>query len=150
MKVYDRPGIPQGPLDISEIEADAMTLNWRAPKDNGGSDISNYVVEKRQAGSSDWQRVTSSVLSTNYRVRGLEKGRDYEFRVMAENQYGISDSLQTLDAVTARNAVGKIFVPIIMGSFYVSNIMIVNGTLCQDFDSPSTPLLCRKGSAYLT
>jgi len=107
-QVFDRPGPPQGPLDVSEVSAEAMTLSWRAPKDDGGSDITNYIVEKREQGAGEWQPVTKSILSTNFRVRNLDKGRNYEFRVMAENQYGVSDPLCITEAVTAKNAVGRL------------------------------------------
>lgn len=37
--VLDRPGPPQGPLEYEEITAQSVTLSWKPPKDNGGSEI---------------------------------------------------------------------------------------------------------------
>lgn len=106
VNVLDRPGPPQGPLEPTDIEADAITLNWRPPKDNGGDEITNYVVEKKEPGG-DWQKVSSAVHGTTFRVRNLREGVPYEFRVMAENQYGISDPLNTTEPVVAKNPFGN-------------------------------------------
>jgi hypothetical protein len=35
----DRPGPPEGPLEYEEITSSSVTLSWKPPKDNGGSDI---------------------------------------------------------------------------------------------------------------
>ena len=40
-------------------------------------------------------------------VRNLTKGEEYEFRVMAENQYGVSEPLETAEAIMARYPFGK-------------------------------------------
>jgi hypothetical protein len=40
------------------------------------------------------------------RIRNLVIGREYEFRVMAENQYGTSDPALTADPVKARHPFG--------------------------------------------
>lgn len=37
--VLDRPGPPEGPLEYEEITAQSVTLSWKPPKDNGGSEI---------------------------------------------------------------------------------------------------------------
>jgi len=47
----DAPGNPQGPLTCKDMMGDSCTLSWRAPDDNGGSDITNYVVERRPNGT---------------------------------------------------------------------------------------------------
>lgn len=40
------------------------------------------------------------------RIRNLVIGREYEFRVMAENQYGTSDPALTAEPVKARHPFG--------------------------------------------
>lgn len=42
----DKPSPPQGPLDISDITPETCTLSWKAPFDDGGSPVTNYIVEK--------------------------------------------------------------------------------------------------------
>lgn len=37
--VLDKPEPPQGPLNFEEITSQSVTLSWKPPKDNGGSDI---------------------------------------------------------------------------------------------------------------
>ena len=52
MFVADAPGKPEGPIDYKDMMGDSLTLTWKPPKDDGGSDITNYIVEKRVAGTS--------------------------------------------------------------------------------------------------
>lgn len=44
--LVDKPSPPQGPLDISDITPETCTLSWKAPFDDGGSPVTNYIVEK--------------------------------------------------------------------------------------------------------
>lgn len=37
--VLDRPGPPEAPLEYEEITSQSVTLSWKPPKDNGGSEI---------------------------------------------------------------------------------------------------------------
>lgn len=98
--IVDRPTPPQGPLDVSDITPDTCTLSWKAPLDDGGSPITNYVVEKMDAAGT-WVKVSSFVRSTHYDVMGLEPNKKYYFRVRAENQYGLSDPLARDEPVLA-------------------------------------------------
>jgi hypothetical protein len=49
--VLDHPAKPDGPLEILNLDAESCTLRWKEPKDNGGAEVSNFIVEKREAGS---------------------------------------------------------------------------------------------------
>lgn len=42
----DKPSPPLAPLDISDITPETCTLTWKPPFDDGGSPITNYIVEK--------------------------------------------------------------------------------------------------------
>ncbi len=47
----DAPGTPQGPLEAVDIMADEVTLKWKAPADDGGEPVKNYILEKRIVGT---------------------------------------------------------------------------------------------------
>jgi len=102
VSVLDVPGMPTGPLKVDNLDAEGCTLSWKPPTDNGGNEVTNYVVEKREAGSGKWHKVSPNCLGTSCPVRGLEEGKDYEFRVMAENKEGVSEPLVVEDSVRAK------------------------------------------------
>lgn len=68
-----------------------------------GNDVTNYIVERREAKTGTWTKVSSYVTSTFCRIRNLTVGRDYDFRVVAENQYGTSDPAETTEPVKAKH-----------------------------------------------
>ncbi|GAA49621.1 twitchin, partial [Clonorchis sinensis] len=103
VEVLDVPGSPGGPLEAVEVKADEITLKWKAPEDDGGQPITNYILEKRPKGSDTWQKVSAFLKSPTATVRNLEEGKEYEFRVMAENPMGVSEPLVTERAVKARH-----------------------------------------------
>lgn len=97
--VVGRPSPPTGPVEISGVSSESCTLSWSEPADDGGSDISNYIVEKRESGSASWQVVNSSVKRTTIKVTHLTKYMEYTFRVCAENKFGVSKSIESAPVV---------------------------------------------------
>lgn len=89
----DAPGPPQPPFDITDIDADACSLSWHIPLEDGGSNITNYIVEKCDVSRGDWVTALASVTKTSCRVGKLIPGQEYIFRVRAENRFGISEPL---------------------------------------------------------
>ncbi|GMT25440.1 hypothetical protein PFISCL1PPCAC_16735 [Pristionchus fissidentatus] len=102
----DRPAVPGGPLEVSDVTKDSCVLNWNPPEDDGGADISNYVVEKRDTRTNTWVPVSAFVTGTSITVPKLTEGHEYEFRVMAENAFGRSDPLNTDSPVLAKDPFG--------------------------------------------
>lgn len=95
VNVIGRPSPPTGPIEISSITSESCVLNWEPPEDDGGTDITNYIVEKRESGSTAWQLINSSVKRTSLHVSHLTKYMQYTFRVCAENRFGVSKSTES-------------------------------------------------------
>jgi len=86
---FDVPGKPGQPevVNMKEISAE---LTWAAPASDGGTPITNYIIELKKKGDVKWKvaNVDEKVSETKYEVKGLQKEAEYEFRVTAENKMG--------------------------------------------------------------
>ena len=100
--VVDKPSPPQKPIDAYDITPETCTLSWRPPADDGGSNITNYVVEKLDIATGVWSKACSFVRGLHYEVIGLEPNHKYSFRIRAENQYGLSDATEIDEPITAK------------------------------------------------
>lgn len=52
-------GVPGPPtlLEAKDITPTSASISWKAPADDGGSTITNYLVEKKQSPGNRWARV---------------------------------------------------------------------------------------------
>lgn len=72
--------------------------------------ITNYLVEKREAKEGEqWHLVSSSISGTTCRISNLTENAGYYFRVSAQNQYGVSESLEIPSVVIIKSPFGKSF-----------------------------------------
>lgn len=106
VNVFGRPSPPTGPIEISGITSESCVLAWAEPTDDGGSDITNYIVEKRESGQTSWQVVNSSVKRPTIKITHLTKYMEYTFRVCAENKFGVSKPIES-QAIVAEHPFGK-------------------------------------------
>ncbi|KAL0977975.1 hypothetical protein UPYG_G00164200 [Umbra pygmaea] len=93
--VLDRPSAPVGPVEVCDVTEDSLSLTWLPPCYDGGSPITNYIILKRETTSADWTEVSSSVVKCTIKVMKLKTGLEYQFRIRAENRYGISEYVDT-------------------------------------------------------
>lgn len=79
----------------------SFDLTWSAPADDGGSAITNYVIQKSTDGATwvDVATVADTVFA--YTVTGLSAGVGYQFRVLPKNAVGTSASGAVFSATAA-------------------------------------------------
>lgn len=109
VKVIGRPAAPEGPLRFEDIQAHSVRVCWKPPKDDGGTEILGYIVERRESTKVAWYTVDSRVVDTSLVVKGLQDNVEYHFKVTAENKFGISGSLKSEQPVVPKTPICKYF-----------------------------------------
>uniref|UniRef100_A0A3B5BMA9 Fibronectin type-III domain-containing protein n=1 Tax=Stegastes partitus TaxID=144197 RepID=A0A3B5BMA9_9TELE len=107
LKVLDSPSTCQKMM-IKNVTRGKLTLSWEAPSIDGGSPVTNYIVEKKASTMKAYQVITAECLNTTYKVSGLEEDIAYFFRVSAENEYGVGDTCETTEPVRATETPGAV------------------------------------------
>ena len=62
--ITDRPG-PPGKPEVSDSHYDFITIVWTPPKKDGGSPITGYNVERYDARTSRWAKITTEPISVS-------------------------------------------------------------------------------------
>lgn len=90
LALTDKPGAPGQP-DVTDITATIAAIAWTAPENDGGTPITNYVIEYKKTTDVGWQKANpdTTVAELTFSVEGLTEETDYVFRVAAENKAGI-------------------------------------------------------------
>lgn len=83
---------PDAPTNLAASPSDsAVFLSWTAPADNGGSAITDYLVEYKVSTDSIWGVFADSVTTTaSANVSSLTNSISYDFRVSAISVVGTS------------------------------------------------------------
>jgi len=103
----DKPSKPND-LTVPTVQKDSMVLTWQPPSNTGGSDITAYIIEKRDAKRNTWtqvEKVPGTALTCD--VPKLLEGNEYFFRVSAENKVGRGDAVEMESPVKAKSMFGK-------------------------------------------
>lgn len=119
------PGIPS----VTEIGGDFVNLQWEKPVSDGGARIQGYIVEKREVGTLAWQRVNIAYChSTQINIQHLIEDRQYEFRVFAVNEAGMSPPSQNSSSVKIKDPQAAVPPEFIVP---LKNVMAVENKSCQ-------------------
>lgn len=59
-----------------------------------------YCLEVQELGSLNWEKVSDYIPGTTYTVKGLDEGKQYTFRVKAENLVGVGEPLTGMPVIT--------------------------------------------------
>jgi predicted phage tail protein len=77
-----------------------IRLTWLAPISNGGSAVTDYIVQRSPNGTTGWLTINDGVrATTGYVATGLVNGSRYYFRVLAHNAAGNSPVSNTANNI---------------------------------------------------
>ncbi len=101
----DVPGAPRD-AKVDSVDGDAVTLSWKAPEDDGGSYITNYVIEKLDSDTGKWIKAGTSRFS-HTTLENLIPNKQYQFRILAENIFGTGEPSEPTKTVqtTGKNSI---------------------------------------------
>ena len=103
------PSRPMGPLAVTDVQRNSISIKWKPPTDDGGSPLTGYIVEKRPEENKYWSKVEKvNKDTTELCVQNLREKTLYHFRVIAENKIGESEPLITKDATMAKSPFGNV------------------------------------------
>ncbi|ESO99761.1 hypothetical protein LOTGIDRAFT_141663, partial [Lottia gigantea] len=89
--MFTVPGRPAAP-EVTGTDKKSAALKWTPPESDGGSPITNYIIEYRPKGSFNWTKANdSTVPDTTFSVTGLREKSEYQFRISAENRAGVGE-----------------------------------------------------------
>jgi len=132
LNILDRPGPPDAPVRCINIEGDCIELSWKPPKDDGGSQVLKYFIEKCEIKSKSWKEVKKIEANLlTYKVDKLVSGTEYMFRISAINEFGTSDATES-EPILCKSPFGELLIPLYRNQFFsIRNIIT---------DKPSPPM----------
>lgn len=88
----------------------SFTIHWHAPETDGGSQIQNYIIEKREVSKKTWQKlgVTHREV-THIELKDLQVNSSWNFRIVAVNAAGASEPFLPADPITAGKRISKYY-----------------------------------------
>lgn len=92
---------PGKPTSLNATPASSsVALSWTAPISNGGSAVTDYLIEYKTNASSTWLTFADGTSTgTSATVTGLSGSTDYNFRVSATNNNG-TGNFETVNSTT--------------------------------------------------
>lgn len=106
LDVLNKPGPPQN-LRVTDFNDDSVTLQWDKPADDGGSDIINYIIDKKEVAKRGYSQVAKSMQQT-ITIDGLREEHSYLFQVTAVNDIGKGEPVELVDAVIPKSKFSKL------------------------------------------
>uniref|UniRef100_A0A182QD91 Titin n=1 Tax=Anopheles farauti TaxID=69004 RepID=A0A182QD91_9DIPT len=101
-QTIEPPSPPRGPIETSGMTSSSFTLMWQPSESNGGTKITEYVVEVKEAKKKVWKVAgTTGASETSLLIENLAMNKAYDFRITAKNKVGTSEPLQTVESIVA-------------------------------------------------
>lgn len=132
----DIPGCPFKPVNRGRVLPNSFKMAWEPPKDDGGSEITKYVVELSEGTSgSPWGQVYSGP-ALEHVCEGLKPGCSYQTRVYCMSEGGQSPLSETLQVQTPAVPPGQCQPPRLVGKPKAREVQLRWGVPQVDGGSP--------------
>lgn len=92
----DVPSPPTAPLEMRQIAANTMIIEWGRPESDGGAPLEGYKIAIRDAKKTMWMevgRVSADIQKLI--IKDLQENHEYLVRIFARNEVGFSDHLES-------------------------------------------------------
>ena len=95
------PTPPPSPTDITATSSNgALALKWSPPTKNGGSPITDYVIEYKLSTDKDWKTFADGTsANTQTTITGLKNDQTYQVRISSVNSAGTGDKSSPINAI---------------------------------------------------
>lgn len=96
-------------MHVTEVTKNSVRLAWQRPPYDGGSKITGYSIERREAPNGRWVKANfTNITEMGFTISGLNPDETYEFRVYAKNAVGsMSNPSLIAGPVTCVDSCGK-------------------------------------------
>lgn len=101
---------PPSKLDVIAKTDSSITLQWEMPRHDGGSPLTEYLLEVREkkGKNTEWTQVQIlPAITTSFRVTKLNENVYYNFRIKAANSMGHGEPKSLEKAVKPQKQNGK-------------------------------------------
>uniref|UniRef100_A0A665UH38 Fibronectin type-III domain-containing protein 3A n=1 Tax=Echeneis naucrates TaxID=173247 RepID=A0A665UH38_ECHNA len=132
----DRPSFPCKPFIKGRVLPNSFKMTWEPPKDNGGAEVTKYVVELSEGLSGlSWELVYSGP-AMEHVCEGLKPGCSYQTRVYCMSEGGQSPLSETLQVQTPAVPPGPCQPPRLVGKPKARELQLRWGPPQVDGGSP--------------
>ena len=100
-----KPGKPEN-LKVTNVTENSVTLKWAPPNNDGGADVTGYIIERRDALKHTFTQAGTSP-TCEFTVPRLIEGNAYVFRVSAQNEVGVGEPAELDESIKAKSPFGK-------------------------------------------
>jgi hypothetical protein len=133
MSYLGAPGKPED-VKVKDVKNDTVFLAWNKPKEDGGSKINSYTVLMKEDDGEFKEIAKLKSFDNEYKVKGLEPGKNYKFAVIAGNKVGDSEATETTTPTVLKKKATKPSAPV--GPIVFSDIqktsVVITWKPCED------------------